>query len=187
MLDSTFKWRERAPFHFLAKADNARFCAYTLSHLSKKIQQDLKEPAEYGGATNIGLGEGYLREACLSIELILKAIIALRREIENSDIGIPKHHVVPKLWAEAKLPKLDTLDQLRLRQFQEVLEWSGRYATPKTEEQFLKDSEETMPPPIDPDSKLKMYKPISLGWEHYDRIYYIAAKRFWEMQNSRGY
>ena len=139
MLKSTFEWRERAPLHFLARAENAKFCAYTLFHITEETRQNLKNEARYCGTTDIGLYEGYLREACLSVELILKAIIALRIEIENSDFGIPKNHIIPKLWAEAKLPKLDKPDQLRLRIFQEILEWSGRYATPKTEEKFLKD------------------------------------------------
>lgn len=186
---STFEWRKEAPFHYLAKADNARACAFRLSH-HKNDNTDYPKACGYHGTPEIGFYEGYLREAAIALELIIKAVINisnenLRRQGKETT-GMPKHHRLPELWLNANLPRLSELDTLRLRTFQEILEWSGRYPTPRNEEIWHRDSEETMPPPIDPTSRFKIRKPISLGWDEFERLYGIAATKFSEIHNKNS-
>lgn len=69
--------RRRAPLHYLAKANNARFAAYILSRDLPGVSL-AKEATEagYHGTPNIALHEAFRREAAIALELIVKAVIA---------------------------------------------------------------------------------------------------------------
>jgi hypothetical protein len=181
---STFHWRKEAPLHFWAKADNARACTYRLYHHAHE-SIDYKKVCGYNGDPSIGFHEGYLREAAVSLELIIKAVISTLNEKSKRNgkvtYGIPKNHALPELWRIAKLPKLNKHNQLRLRNFQAILEWLGRYPTPKDEKQWIKDIKECTPVPTRKNG-LNIIQPLSLGWTEFDRLYCIAISRFNELQ-----
>lgn len=48
--ESIWERRRKAPFHFLAKADNARMSAYALSHIDDDFAAKLTSGAGYNGA-----------------------------------------------------------------------------------------------------------------------------------------
>ena len=176
---STFERRKEAPLHYQARADNARLCAFLLYH-QKGDSTHYRDSIGYGGTPEIGFYEGYLREAGVALELIVKAVITVSNrkfKLEGkTTTGMPKHHRLPELWSNAKLPNLLDPDKLRLRAFQEVLEWSGRYPTPKKEEIWDRDIQETMPPAMG--TSILIRNSVSLGWEDFDRLYQISSDRF---------
>jgi hypothetical protein len=115
---STHEVRRRAPLHYEAKADNARFVAYLLDQaLSADCISQVKVGANYGGTPQVALYEAFRREAALALELIVKAVIAQRIEAENASryvVSVRPVHDLPKLWQEASLPTLSNEDQRRL-------------------------------------------------------------------------
>jgi len=186
---SIHEMRRRAPLHYEARADNARFAAYAIITLHQKAWQRCAEQIGYGGDPWTSIWQAFFREAALALELIIKAVIAQR--IEN---GLAMRHVVRvrpthdlvTLWADAELPPLSLADQHRLMIARQGLVWSGRYAAPKTDDAFEKEQREmaafreerAFPPP----SKLKAVRPRSFDWDDFDRIYQIALQSFWVLR-----
>src|ERR1700722_13639943 len=80
-LTSIHEMRRRAPLHYWVKAANARFAAYTLSILDPDTQKRRAEQIGYYDGTSVALGEAFLREASLSLELAIKTLIAHRIEL----------------------------------------------------------------------------------------------------------
>ena len=128
-----------------------------------------------------------MRESCLALELIIKAVIA-----QKVEIGIAAEHVVrvrtthdlPSLWIDAGLPMLSNDDRLRLLRARRVLVWSGKYAAPKTDEEFEKEElKESILIPAP--SKTTMFrKTLSFGWEDFDRLYRVAWQEFWLLRRN---
>jgi hypothetical protein len=172
--------RRRAPLHYWAKADNARFIAFILSHgLTTEHWANSAKAAEYHGSTAIAAGEAFRREAALALELIVKAVIARKIECGLAPAHVtkvPMTHDVPKLWQAAGLPTLPTPDRLRLHHAKRILMWAGRYAAPKTDEQFHKelDEEEALKPPLPPGGLRIEKDPPLLEWPSFNRLYLIA-------------
>jgi hypothetical protein len=78
---SVYEQRRRAPLHFALRAENALKSASVLS--------------------NADVREGFIREASIALELIVKAVIAQRLEVGES-LGVtkvPATHNVPQLWS----------------------------------------------------------------------------------------
>ena len=163
------------PLHYRAKADNARFAAYLLSQLSPAdwLPAAAAEVG-YHGTAAIALKEAFSREAALALELIVKAVIALKIERGTA----PKHvdrvrpiHDVPKLLVDAELPPPSNNDQLRLLIVKQLLIWSSRYAAPKKDTDTLRDIKDVdafFPPGL----HVRRYPP--LDWQNFDRLYQIA-------------
>ena len=84
MRDTLLDLRRRAPLHFEAKADNARFIAYLLgAALTGEIFDKAKTTLPYGGTPRIAAQEAFAREAAIALELIVKAVIAQQIETRN--------------------------------------------------------------------------------------------------------
>jgi hypothetical protein len=89
-LFSIHELRRRAPLHFMAKADNARFVAYVLNQgLSAECTSRIKAAANYGGTPQVAMFEAFRREAAIALELIVKAVIA-----QNIESGVAPAHIV---------------------------------------------------------------------------------------------
>ncbi len=185
VLDTIFKERQQAPLHFEAKANNARFSAYCLFHFQQDdLARDLcalTERIDYSGTYSIALHESYRRESAIAMELILKAVIAARLEKIASDRGFPKHHKIPDLWDEAGLQKLEDEDRLKLRYYQMILEWAGRYIAPKDYKTWLRDIDETQPPS---EKGALLSAQVSLEWDDFDFLYSIAKTEFYKIMLS---
>ena len=183
--ESIWEKRRKAPFHFYAKASNARMSAYILSHIRENSYADLKSEAGYGGDPAIALREGFLREASIALELILKAILCLKKNEAPRAI-----HDVYELWSEADLPKLSEEDSYRLAHMTQLLYWSGRYAAPKTDRDLSRSYER-----IDKHQKTEqlgkytVHRTTKLGWEEFDVIYQTAHRHFWDLdpQNPKNF
>ena len=76
---------------------------------------------------------GICPRAPLALELIIKAVIALRLE-NGEDLGsvtkVPANHMIPELWSQARLPQLSRDDYGRLIKARIYLRWAGRYPAP---------------------------------------------------------
>jgi hypothetical protein len=168
---SIHEMRRRAPLHYWSKAQNARFVAYALWVLDKDAQERRAEQIGYGGSTSTALGEAFFREASLSLELIIKAVIALRIEVQLAQPHVvrvrPVHDLV-SLWSDAGLPRLPSDDLHRLMIAKSILNWSGRYAAPLKDEQADRDRE----------AMVKAHRLRSFRWDDFDRIYQVAATSF---------
>jgi hypothetical protein len=90
-------------------------------------------------------------------------------------------HNLPRLWAEAGLPTLSNEDLRRLLIVKSLLSWSGRYAAPKTDDQFYQEKTdyEALGPPEPLYSKMG-------DWENFDRLYQIANGELFEMRAHYG-
>lgn len=96
--ESTWDMRRKAPFHFLAKAENARLSAYALSHIFENSAANFASGAGYCNTPSIAFSEGFIREASIALELILKAILC----IKTKKIP-PATHDVYELWSQTYL------------------------------------------------------------------------------------
>lgn len=183
-MQSTFEWRRIAPAHFWAKASNARFSAATLWHLREDdaaVQAIISE-AGYGGTPHIAYVEAFRREAAIALELIVKAVIAQQMTMRRADPateGVPATHDLPALWAQAGCPKLGRDDRYRLLLCKSILIWSGRYATPRSEEAGERENAafRALQPPTDREGRLRILRPILFSWPEFNRLYGIAAER----------
>jgi hypothetical protein len=180
--------RRRAPLHFLAKADNARFIAYLLAEeLSFDCVSDAKAAVNYGGDPRMAMFEAFRREAAIALELIIKAVIAQRIESRITPphiVRVEPTYDVPKLWQEAKLPKVSNEDRRRLVKIKEILLWSGRYAAPRNDKQgaLLDAEDEALRPRAR--GQLFIREPLLLDWGNFDRLYQIANSKSWEMRRA---
>ncbi|MBY6042502.1 HEPN domain-containing protein [Phaeobacter italicus] len=179
--ESIWEKRRKAPWHFFAKADNARMSAFVLSHIDKAQADQFSQDAGYGGDHAFALGEGFRREAAISLELILKAILCVKTKSPP-----PPSHDVYDLWAKAGLPKPTEDDAYRLAELSQLLYWSGRYAAPRKDTDLEKSQER-----LDRHKRtkslgtLKVQTSIALGWEEFDALYRTAASYFWELEPNK--
>ncbi len=187
-VESIHEIRRRAPLHYWAKAVNAHYTSYVLSHsISNDALEKAAEAMHYGGTPWVAVDESSRREAAIAIELIIKAVIARKVASGVAPKNVthvrPSHDVVA-LWGEAGLPKLPVDDRRRLLRIKSLLYWSSRYAAPKSDKDADKE--------IDADETLKGSKEnsgvliepmLSLGWDDFDRIYQVALSEWnkhWE-------
>lgn len=176
--ESIWEIRRKAPFHFLAKADNARMSAYALSHIDDDFAAKLTSDAGYNGAHSVAFDEAFRREASISIELILKAILCVKRKSAP-----PSTHDVYQLWSDSGLPKLPDDDLHRLAEMTEILYWSGRYAAPNSDKNMIKaDARFEKHQKTERLGKLKVIKHTPLGWEEFIALYRVAAQYFWDLE-----
>lgn len=135
--------------HHWAKANNARYSAFVVSQIDEEQRSFLAEKVNHFDGTRVALGEAFRRESAISIELIIKAVIAQRAEnarMENKEVpNVPMTHDVVKLWRNAKLPKLPDADQHRLVFVKSLLSWSSRYAAPKKNGAYAEEQAEFEP------------------------------------------
>lgn len=177
MPESIWEMRRKAPFHFLAKADNARMSAYALSHIGDDFAAKLTVDAGYNGAHGLAFYEAFRREASISMELILKAILCVKRKSAP-----PSTHDVYQLWSVCGLPKLLDDDLYRLAEMTEILYWSGRYAAPNFDSNMIKADERfEKHQKTKPFGKLKIIEHTPFGWEEFSTLYNVAAQRFWDL------
>jgi hypothetical protein len=184
--ESIWEIRKRAPFHFLAKADNARFSAYCLAQLTDERGKELAGHSGYGGTPGLAIYEAFLREASISIELILKAIIC-----EVTKTAPTPTHDVYDLWSKAGLPEMSDDDMYRLAHMSEILYWSGRYGAPKSEKSLQNwDVRSQKHQRTKLLGSLKVTTGTPLEWEEFNHLYSIACRRFWELdpnhENAHG-
>lgn len=181
---SIHEMRRRAPLHYWAKAQNARFAAYAINTMDQEAQKRCAEQLGYLGA----LHEAFFREAALALELIIKAVIAQRIEVRLAQRHVvkvrPTHDLV-SLWSDAELPRLPPDDLHRLMIAKRILHWAGRYAAPRTDEQADREQEEMAPLEERPiSSRLKARRLRSFGWDDFDRIYQVALTSFVELSGN---
>lgn len=175
--ESIWNKRRKAPFHFLSKADNARMSAYVLFHTKDGLAADLASAAGYKGSTCVALGEGFIREASIALELILKAIVCIKRKAPP-----PNTHDIYGLWSQAGLPALSNDDSYRLVVMTQTLYWSGRYAAPKSDKDFIKS--ETLLKKFQRTKtlgQLRVVMSTPLGWSEFNALYQIAHDQFWQL------
>jgi hypothetical protein len=179
--ESIHEMRRRAPGHFLAKAENARMAAhYLLSMFNDGTFRKAADAIGYSGSPDIVIAEAFRREAAIALELIIKARIAFNIERGVGPKGCtkpPSNHNVVQLWAMAGLPALSADDQLILYRVKSLLEWSGRYAEPKTDAAYQKemDQEDAIYLQTGRDRLFRRYP--SFDWECFDRLYQLARQR----------
>jgi len=131
--------------------------------------------------------EGFIREATLALELIVKAVIAQRLELQVAPEGVSTirtTHDLPSLWKDAGLRTLARKDQALLVAAKRVLIWSGRYAAPKSDADLVR--EEKAYEALFPRTKGSIFsKPADyIDWDGFDRIYQIAAGEFWDLRRK---
>jgi hypothetical protein len=179
---SIHEMRRRAPLHFWAKADNARFAAYAISTLDQEAQQRCAEQIGYGSGPTIAIREAFFREASISLELIIKAVIAQRIELDIAMDHVtrvkPTHDLV-LLWEDAELPPLPPDDLHRLMIAKRALSWAGRYAAPMEDKHYNKERD-AMEPLVDkrPFGRLHLILPRSFERNDFDRIYQVGYRSF---------
>jgi len=181
--------RRRAPLHYEAKADNARFVACMLANnISEESCSSTAMEAKYGGTPGIAIGEAFRREAALALELITKAVIAQKIELDVAPahvVAVRPTHDLNELWREAALPKLSNEDQRRLLLAKRILVWAGRYAAPKNDEVYEKEElEDQRLQQIRPSAGLRFVRPVAFDWVNFDRLYQIAARDFWSLRDG---
>lgn len=174
--------RRRAPLHYWAKADNARYAAYLLSLGSQsQLLAEAASNCDYGGSPSIAVGEAFRREAAIALELIIKGVIAAKIQRKTAPahvVRVRPTHDLSKLWADASLPKLSLESQRLLLRAKSVLYWSGRYAAPKTDDDILKEiaEEDALIGSAGGSPVIKVG--IIFDWGKFDAIYQIALTEF---------
>jgi hypothetical protein len=186
-LISIHELRRRAPLHYEAKADNARFVACLLGNINlTEGYLGAAAAAKYGGTPAIAIGEAFWREAALALELIVKAVVAQKIEFglaPENVLHVRPTHDLRALWREASLPSLSNEDQRRLLLAKRILVWAGKYAAPKNDESYEKEEleDERLQPPRSTGG-LRFLRPLAFDWENFDRLYQIAAREFWNLR-----
>jgi hypothetical protein len=184
-LQNIIDWRRYG--HWSSSANKARLSAFLLwqTHEPAKLAA-LQDGANYSsGDADLALTEGFRRESAVALELIIKAVIAKKLELQydpNSE-RVPATHDIPALWRKAELPELDRQDKLQL--FKSILNWSGRYATPKTAKAWAEENREfsALDDPALPKGKIEFKTPIRTGWEDFDRLFQMAKSRLRELRS----
>lgn len=181
-MQSTFENRRNSVLWWSSKATNARFCALALSKTNEETVASIAEEYGYSGTTSVALHEGFVREASISLELIIKAVIAQKIEKEYSDLvkpRIPANHNLPSLWRQAELPELSAEDQYRLLRCKSALMWSGRYPTPKSDELWQQEIEsfDKLLNFIEQKEKTFFRKTIGFTFEDFDKLFQMANSK----------
>jgi len=190
---STFEWRRIATGWWYSRARNARFAALSLAKLcDEDIALKFAKDTDYHDTPSIALYEAFSREAAISLELIIKAVIARTLELQNADpahIGVPLTHNLPDLWKKAGLPSVSPEDQYRLHRFKSILIWAGKYPTPRTEKAWEEERDEfkQLEGPPERHGKPVIRKPISCKPEDFERLYKIAETRLRELMKQRKF
>ena len=172
--------RRRAPLHFLAKADNARYCAWTLWSLSKDGIALNKAAIGYHGTPEVALGEGWRRERSLALECVVKAVFAQREEGKAEPRVVRATHNVSQLWDEARLPKVNRDDRIRLLTTWEILQWAERYAAPR--EGARSDNPELSR--LTKQSGSLLSRSPAFGWAEFDSLYQRAMQGFYDSRRE---
>jgi hypothetical protein len=178
-LQNIIDWRRYG--HWDSSAKKARLSAFLLwQTLEPAKLAALQHDADYSsGDADLALSEGFRRESAVALELIIKAVIAKKMELryDASSDRVPATHDIPSLWRKAGLPELDRQDKYRLHMFKSILNWSGRYATPKTAKAWAQENREfsALDDPALPKGKFVLTTPILTGWEDFDRLFQVAA------------
>ena len=133
-------------------AENARMSAFLLWKLrDDEVAEAAADEYKCPIRPSFGPSAAFQREAAVSLELIIKAVISYnldgsgpppwseRAETDNTKVGVPTTHDIPALWKQAGLPDLPREDAYRLLRFKSILIWSGRYAAPKSPEAWKKE------------------------------------------------
>lgn len=167
---SIYERRRREPIYFQMRARNALQAASLLEKTH--------------------IVEAFWREASLALELIVKAVIAQRLEV-GEDLGevtkVPVSHNVPRLWTQAKLPKLVGEDLGRLIRARVNLMWAARYPAPNRDEDGDRDEAELWEHAYDQLSTSSLFRrPHSFSWENVDRIFWVANNCFLEIRITHG-
>lgn len=183
--------RRRAPLHYWAKADNARFSAALLAKASPEVRSRTASAIHYGSSTGIAAQEAFLREAANSLELILKAVIAQMAENARcrgeETHPVPATHNVVQLWRMAGLKKLKRYDMYRLVRTKHILAWSGRYGAPKNDSDYDKEHTEILPYLLKAQAgSLGATKVEVISFEDFDSLYSRAFERFSILQGEFG-
>lgn len=167
--------RRLAPLHFFARAENARYSAFSLWTLwNSKVYPDVNK-AGYDRSPDVALKEGWLRESSLALELVVKAVFAQREEGKKEPKVVPAIHDVSRLWDEAKLPSLNEDDSTRLVEISMILKWAGRYAAPNKGCELRSElARRTIP-----GRSLPPYR-----WEEFDSLYQRAHSGLCEARES---
>ena len=109
-LGSIRELRRRSPEHFIGKAENARFAASVLWLACSQNHGAHAEAVRYSGEPLTALHEAFLREATLSLELIVKGVIATKIKHGSAKASVNKiraSHNITLLWQDADLPNMD--------------------------------------------------------------------------------
>ena len=185
---STFDWRRYG--HWSTSASKARLCAFLLWQAREPARLTaLERDAAYSnGDASLAMIEGFDREAAVAIELIIKAVIAKAMELRRASEKerVPASHDIPKLWQDAKLPKLERDNEYRLLMFKSILMWSGRYATPKSAKAWAEENRafREFDSPAQKAGKLVFKTPITISWDSFARIYDVAAAELHSLKVS---
>ena len=190
-LQNIIDWRRYG--HWDSSAKKARLSAFLLWQTQESgklaaLQRDAGYPS---GDASLALSEGFRRESAVALELIIKAVIAKKMELQydpNSE-RVPATHDIPNLWRKAELPELDRQDKYRLHMFKSILNWSGRYATPKTAKAWAVENREfsALDDPAMPKGKFVFKTVILTGWEDFDRLFQIAESRLRDLTVRQRY
>jgi len=180
-----FEQRRKAPSHFHARARNARFSAAFLWRAMDNADCSyLAEEISYGGNPKMALYASFQREAAISLELIIKAVIAI--QIER---GVAAQHVndlrathdLTTLWRDAGLPKLAKPEQRCLVYAKQIMLWAGRYPTPTREDAYEREEAE-MEGLHEVVGRLGKFPIIQAGgymtWETVDKVFSFASDEF---------
>jgi hypothetical protein len=172
--------RRKAPLHYLNRARNARFSAWVIKDAQSRSLAEAIDATSYDGSPSIALHESFLREACVSLELILKAVIA--RKIEKQVVridAVPPTHDLTSLWEKAQLPGLNNEDQLTLVIGRKILYWAGRYPAPKDDKHVEENNRrESELREYECFESFKLYEPRAISWEQFERLFQIALSDF---------
>jgi hypothetical protein len=185
-MDTLIEMRRKAPLGFWAKADNARFVACLLwqGGISDECLSGAATRSGYHGTPLIATSEAFLRESALALELIVKAVIAQKIEVDGGAKAVPTIHDVPVLWGKAALPALAVEDRRRLLRVKSLLIWSSRYAAPKSDFRYYQEEDdfEAVGPPAPRFGGDFSSSHGILDWENFDRIYQIAGREFFRLR-----
>lgn len=170
-MTTVHEMRRNAFHHYRARAGNARVCAWTLAHAGERM--DGPPDLSPNIATGVAWHEGFLREAAIAIELLLKSAICLRIEAGDRTLPVPLTHNLPQLWTEAGLRKPnDARTRHDLETLRVVLAWSGRYPTAPNADKEASDVRA-----IHADMEhfelgsLKVYRARPLRWAEFEALY----------------
>lgn len=178
--------RRLAPLHFEARAANARFAAWTLWKLSDGEGTDeAKQAIGYHGSGSVALAEAWRRERSLSLELIVKAVYAQREEFKPEPRVVRATHDVLSLWGEARLPKINQDDKLRLAVTYQLLQWSGRYAAPRAGSNGLDDLIDRYLTKHHLSGLLHFTRMPAFDWNEFDSLYQRASSVLWQLYDDR--
>jgi hypothetical protein len=178
--------RGRAPMHFWMTGRNAYFAAYALWTASQTDQSILADEIGYSDDPTSALRESFLREACICLELTVKAVIAQHLEMGIADEHVTRIraiHRIPELWKDAQLPALADEDALTLVIAKWVLAWNGRCPTPNKAEHYAEEErdEASLRKYTAAWKGKRLYTTRSINWEQFDQVYGIAASSFVEL------